>query len=201
MRSRWIWAFVVMGILVVAGAAFTVTRLGGPTGDMQQLQVTPPTDEEKERQEIEIAASEGELKEAVRHADGWVVRFEQEVSEIAEDALMQHAHTFFRDLDRTGVDIRLAGFVAITNTLRDVWGNSLSDVPVVRIEVERDTFERINWQGFQPEDFPRVADYFWIHEIVERKEEEEAAQDEQQGQEQEGGGGGGGNGGGGGGGM
>lgn len=102
-------------------------------------------------------------------------------------ALAEQAHKFFRDLDRANVDIARTSFEAKSNSLKDVWGNTLEDVPVMRVELSRETFQQINWKGFRPDDFPRVADDLWIHEIVGRMEQQ---QKEEQQQQQQGGGGG-----------
>src|SRR5690606_31026776 len=146
--------------LVLAGATYSIVRMAG-SGGRRPFEMKPATEEEKQFRQIVIAASEGKLREAVRKEDGWVIGYELEVDTLELESLLQGAHRFFRDLNRFNIGVRTVEFVAITNTLRDVWGNALEDVPVLRVELEKETFEKIQWQGFDAKNFPRVADLFW----------------------------------------
>lgn len=149
-----------------------------------QVELEPPSELERELQEIRIVSFAGTLVEATPTPDGWIVRFEEDASNLTMDGLLEQAHTFFRDLARTGVDVAGTSYEARTGALKDVWGKELENVPVFRIELAKDVFERVNWQGFDPENFSRIANDYWLHEIVLAKEQRK------QGQQQAGGDGG-----------
>lgn len=188
MQKNVVWVTAAVAALVIAGAAFFVGRLAAMPKESPPVASQEPTQEEKERQRIVVAASEGKLVEATPTESGWIVRFEQEAAGLSQDGLLKQAHAFFHDLNRTGVQVARTSFEARSNALRDVWGNPLSDVPVLRIQLSKDTFSRINWQGFEPQHFSRVADDFWLHDVIRQKKTEQAqgGQGGEQGGEQSG---------------
>lgn len=184
MRS-WIWALVVGAVVVIAGAAFATGMIFGGGGDKPpRVDIVKPTPEEQELQKIRIAASAGELVEATHGVDGWIVRVKQDVRQLDPRQLQEATVRFFRELDRSGVPIAETSFELRTNVLKDVWGETLPDVSVFRVGLQRETFDRINWRGMIPENLERVSDEYWMHDIVKQMG--------QQGQSQGGSGGGGG---------
>ena len=70
------------------------------------------------------------------------------------------------------------GLLLRTDELKDVYGNTLEDLPILEIGLSRQTLERIDWNGFEPTDFERVADRFWVHDEIRRLAAEKAAQDQ-----------------------
>src|SRR5690606_9007711 len=102
---------------------------------------------------------------------------------------------FFRELARSGVPIRESSIELKTSDLKDVWGNTLKDVPILRVGLKRETFERINWQGFDANNLERVADEYWIHDEVKKSQQKQQGQDGSQDQADQAGSGQGGQGG------
>ncbi len=181
MRKAWLWVALGAVVFVIAGAAFSVGRMAAMPQQSPKVEVKPPTKEERELQKLKIAASEGKLVEATPTPQGWVVRFEQEAEELSKKSLAEQAQKFFSDLARSEVEVARTSFEAKSSSLKDVWGNTLKDVPVARVELSQETFKRINWKGFSPDNFSRVADELWVHEIIERIEEQKKQQSQQQG--------------------
>lgn len=176
MRS-WIWGLVILAVLVIGGAAFaTGMLLGRGESRPPKIELVPPTPEEKELQQIKIVASGGELVEATRGDDGWTVRVTHDVRLLELERLHDSTVRFFRELDRSNVPIKAASFELRTSELKDVWGNTLKDVPILRVGLSRETFERINWRGFDPKNFERVADEYWIHDEVTKSDESKGMQ-------------------------
>jgi len=195
MRS-WIWALAILAVVVVGGGAFAMGMLLG-RGESRppQVQLVPMTPEEKELQKIKIVASGGELVEASRDAEGWTVRVTYHVKPLDPQRLHESTLRFFRELARSGVPIKESSFELRTSDLKDVWGNTLKDVPILKVSLKRETFERINWQGFEPKNFERVADDYWIHDEVKRSEQKPQGQDGSENQSDQAGSGQGGQGG------
>ncbi len=108
------------------------------------------TPEERELRELKVAASAVKLVEARREPGGWVVRVQQKTSSLSPKTLQEAAQRFFRELARTGLPVLETSFEARTDSLRDVWGHRLEDVPVFRVALSGETFARINWNGFDP---------------------------------------------------
>lgn len=180
MRTGWWWVVLVVAVFVIAGAAFTVGQLAAMPKDPPKLRLDPPTEQEKELQEIRIVTFDGTLVEATPSPQGWTVRFEQDAKKLELESLEKQAHTFFRDLERTGIKVARTSYEAISSSLKDVWGNELKDIPVFRVELSDEAFQRINWEGFDPKNLQRLADDWWIHDEIRLKEQEKQAKENQQ---------------------
>jgi len=196
MMRSWIWALAVLAVVVVGGGAFAVGMLLG-RGESRppQVHLVPMTPEEKELQKIKIVASGGELVEASRDPEGWTVRVTYDVKPLGPERLHDSTLRFFRELARSGVPIRESSIELKTSDLKDVWGNTLKDVPILRVGLKRETFERINWQGFDANNLERVADEYWIHDEVKKSQQKQQGQDGSQDQADQAGSGQGGQGG------
>lgn len=168
--SNWLWTVIVAAVLVLGGGSFAVGWLMGQDGEERSESPTVHFHElnpiERERQEIAIAAGEGEIVEATLTPDGWIVRVEEEAIQIQPDELLVAARRFFQNLERAEISIIQSSYEARTNQLKDVWGNRLERVPLVRIALSGETHSKVNWRGFDPKNFPRIADDFWVHDIV-----------------------------------
>lgn len=157
----------VVAVAVIGGAAFATGMMLGRGGEKSpQIEIVQPTPEEKDLQKIRIAASVGDLVEARRGVDGWIVRVKQNVQPLDPRQLQEATVRFFRELDRSGVPIAEASFEIRTSVLKNVWGDTLPDVPIFRVGLKRETFERINWRGINPENLERVSDEYWMHDLV-----------------------------------
>lgn len=181
MREKALWVVLGAVILVVGATAFAVGRMMAGPQSTPQIDVSPPSPEERERQKLRIAASEGKLVEATPGPEGWIVRYEEEAKELGLQPLLENAARFYRDLDRARVPIAETSYTARSNALKDVWGNPLRDVALLHMELSGATFRRINWRGFDPKNFERVAEAFWVHEEILRMEREKKEKEQQGG--------------------
>lgn len=141
----------------------------GGGGGTPKIEVPELTEDERELQMVRIAASSSKLVEARRQAGGWVVRVVQESGSLDAQSAQQAAVRFFRELARTGVPVAAASVEVRTNDLKDVWGNPLKEVPVFRVELGGETFQRVNWRGFEPKNLERVADAYWEHDLLKQQ--------------------------------
>ncbi len=159
-----------MLVLVVGGSFYALGRMSADEGGGDpKVEVPHLSQEEQELLKIKIAAAELEIEEVRKTADGWVVRVAKDTAELDLAKMSQEAATFFHDLARADVEIAATSYVVRTSDLKDVWGNRLTDVSLLRIGLDRPTFARINWGGFDPKNFPRVTDDFWMHDLVAEK--------------------------------
>lgn len=186
---------VIGAVVVIGGAAVATGMIFGRGEDRRaRVDVVMPTLEEQELQKIRIAASAGELVEATRGVEGWIVRVKQDAQILDPKQLEEMTVKFFRELDRADVPIMETSFELRTSMLKDVWGNTLSDIPVFRVGLRRDTFQRVNWRGIIPQNLERVSDEYWVHDLVKQMGQQSQGQSgggAQQGQDQSGGGQGG----------
>lgn len=170
--KRWSWVLAVLAAVAIGGGTLLAGALGG--GDEPaKVRLPSLTPEERELRELKVAASAVKLVEARREPGGWVVRVQQKTSSLSPKTLQEAAQRFFRELARTGLPVLETSFEARADSLRDVWGHRLEDVPVFRVALSGETFARINWNGFDPGNFPRVADRYFEHVLVQQAGEEE----------------------------
>lgn len=209
MNRGWLWAL--LGLCVGVAVGFFAFQ-GGPGRANPQnpspatpVRVPEPTPEERERRELGVAVrgADGDLVQAVRAGTGWTLGVELPRRPVQLDQLERDAMRLFREIKRTGVSVDRVALLVRTDQLKDVYGNPLKDVAIARVGLSGATFQRINWDGFDPRNFPRVAEEFWLHpelqqELVRRDQAEEAGQSQAGGQGEDEQGGGTGSGGGGG---
>lgn len=181
MREKALWVVLGAVILVVGATAFAVGRMVAGPRSTPPIHVSPPSPEERERQQLRVAASEGELVEATPGPEGWIVRYEEEAEHLSLPSILEQAARFYRDLDRTQVQIAETSYTARSSALKDVWGNTLENVALLHLELSGPTFRRINWRGFDPKNFERVAEAFWVHEEILRMEREKKEEGQQEG--------------------
>ncbi|MFO7311491.1 MAG: hypothetical protein C0P61_005455 [Bacillota bacterium] len=204
----WVWALIG---LVIGGAlgSFVFQGGSGRAAPEQQplareIRMPVETPEERELRGLKIAAhgAEGQLTDAVQTPDGWALGIEMPKRPVQVERLERDALRMFREIKRTGARVANVVLVARTDQLKDVYGHPLKDVVLARIGLTGETFARINWDGFDPKNFPRVADELWLHDELlkqmQQRLEQEASQGQagQQGGQDQGGSGGGGAGGG-----
>lgn len=177
-RYGWVWLCVAG--LALAGAAFSMGRMAASGGEAKEapfrLRIEEPTEEERALQEIKVAASGYDLAESAMSQDGWVVRVEHETEAIEPKRMFSEAKKFFANLDRSRVPVAEASFLAKSNALRDIWGNRLSEVPLLRLGFDGATFARVNWQGVSPDNLTEIASDVWMHDLLLAKLREEASQ-------------------------
>lgn len=186
--NRYGWVWLCVAGLVVAAVAFTLGRMMASAGEERapvQVRVEEPTREERELQAIRVAASEYALRESALRENGWVVRVEHEAQAVDPRPLLEEAKKFFANLERSRVQVAEASFLVTSNSLRDVWGNRLIDVPLLRLGFDAATFAKVNWQGIKPDNLIKVANDVWMHDLVASKLQEQLSesQDSQQGQQ------------------
>lgn len=198
MARKWIWLSIV---LVIAGGIGFFLFKGGPgqarsdTNPIEAAEKAGETELQQQREALKLAVigADGQLHEARHVSDGWIIGIELKATTLHRTNMMKDALTLFEELDRTNVPIEQVTVDFRSNELKDVYGHQLHDVAVMKIRLERPTFRRINWHGFETDNFERVADEFWVHEEVLKREQ--SGQQGGQGGVGGGGAGGGGNGG------
>jgi len=137
-----------------------------------KVSVSKPTPEEFAKQQITIAATNGlamppaavQVVKSSKDEAGWIVNIE---AKIASAELLSAFSTLiktFAEVKRTDVSIAGIDLMLSTDALRDIFGRTLKDTPIVRIKLAGDTFQLINWVGFDPRNFSTVATDFWMHE-------------------------------------
>lgn len=214
MNRAWGWAFVglvtglALGFAVFQGGLGRASSGPGPQAQERsaiEVRRPPESPEEKERRTLHIAVrgSDGELVEAERAPTGWrlgveLIRRPVRLGQVERDIMR-----VFQEIRRTGAPMERVTLVVRTDQLKDVYGHPLENVVLARVELSGATFRRVNWDGFDPKNFPRVADDLWLHdELLQQLEERrqaEAGQGQaggQQSQQSDGGAGGEGGGGG-----
>lgn len=169
----WVWALVIGAAVVIGGAALVTGVLTGRGEERRpRVDMSSPTEEERELQKIKVAASVGELVEATRVLDGWVVRVMHRSQILERRKLEETTVRFFRELERAGVAIAESSFEVRTDELKDVWGNRLPNTPIFRVAFGRESFQRVNWKGIAPENLERVSDDYWVHDVILQKEQQ-----------------------------
>lgn len=206
MSRTWIWVSIVL--LVGGGIGFFLLRSG--TGQAQRetnpieagdkvTEGDDPLQRQLEQLRLAVIGSDAKLVDAGASTAGWMVGMEIDAQGLQLANFLDDAMGLFRELDRADVPIEQATLVFRSDKLKDVYGNQLQDVVVARLRLDGETFHRINWHGFKPPNFSRVADELWVHDQVEPLErggqDAGGGGDESSGGE-DGGGGGGGDGGG-----
>lgn len=201
MARRWI----IVGICVVAvavGGFFLWKGVRGQAKAQQKPPMTAPekTEGELQRQQLQAAVlgAGGQLKTIEHSPKGWTLGIEvpgtnANLSDTLNDTLL-----LMSELNRVDAPIEYTTVVHRTDKFKDVWGHELSDVVTARIGLSGDTFSKIDWTGFDQTNFPRIADEFWLHDLL--VTQPLAPPEEQRSGSMGGGGGSGGDGGGGGGG-
>lgn len=166
--SRWVWGLGI-GCVVVIGAVVAYLMIsGGEKGRAApgEVRIVERTPEEEELARIRIAAADGNLREATYTGRGWIVRADRKTDGVQPAVIFDRAFRFFEDLNRVAVEVEETSVLVVTDSLKDVWGNKLENLPIARFVLSRETFERINWEGFDPRNLLRVADEVWLHDAV-----------------------------------
>ncbi len=183
MNRGWVWA--IIGV-VIGGAIGAFAFRQDPVRARRAEQppaVTAPqaaeTPEERELRHLSIAirGAGGEIASAVLAESGWELGVELPRRTVRLEAVERDALRLFREIKRTGAPV--AGIVLVTRTdeLKDVYGHPLKNVAIARIRLSGATFERINWDGFEPKNFARVADELWLHDELQAQAAERMAQE------------------------
>ena len=184
----WVWAL--LG-LVIGGALGSLVFQGGSgraapeqQPPAREMRVPVETPEERELRGLKIAAhgAAGQLADAVHTPDGWALGIEMSKRPAKLEELERDVLRMFREIKRTGAQVANVVLVARTDQLKDVYGHPLKDVVVARIRLTGDTFARINWDGFDPKNFTRVADELWLHDELLKQLQQRLAQEPSPGQ-------------------
>lgn len=175
--TRW-WGWVVVGALIAgsAGLGITAATLIRAQVDRRPLEVKRLTPEERERQEIiysvrttgPVPAAKVKL-DLQRTADGWEVEIEAETADAKLATVLSNARGLFRALAGTGVKVAAAGAVFRTSALHDLYGRPMKDLVIARIGFGAQTWRKMDWTGFDPRNFPQVADEYWVHELLQEQ--------------------------------
>lgn len=167
------WAFILAAVLIVgAGGYYLISQQNQSKAAPDSLKkIEQLTPEEEQRLEIDRSVSGlgGELKQAERAEQGWFVLAEFADAEVNLEVTLETAQNVFSEFARLGITFDEAVTEFRTNSLRDVYGHPLKDVVIARIGLNGSTLERVNWQGFEFLNFPRITDDFWLHDELQKQ--------------------------------
>lgn len=174
--SRWL---VVLGICIAAAAGGIWYLQAQGQSDPKVNPLPAPAPEERQAAAIRVQVEGHDLTVQELHAaeGGWTLFAAGKAVGTELESLHKQVADVFKALDRVP-DVRFAdiGILLRTDELKDVYGHTLEDLPILEIGLSRTTFERIDWDGFDPQNFPRVADRYWVHAAIERMARENEAQ-------------------------
>lgn len=179
MNRRWL---VVLGVGLVVAAGWLWYLQAQGKADPKLDPLPAPTPEERQADAIRVQVEGHDLTvEQLRATEaGWALFATGKAASTELEGLHKQVGDVFKGLDRLpGARFADIGILLRTDELKDVYGNTLKDLPVLEIGLSRATFETINWDGFDPQNFPRVADRYWVHEEIQRlaleKQEQQSA--------------------------
>lgn len=181
------------GLVVVC----LVVLVGGIVGwflvqqNRNQKEVAPlpePTPLEAEGNALRIAVEgHGAKVTDLQHTDtGWIIRLETETRSSDLEQILADVADIHRSIGQTKAKVADVQTLVRTSELKDVYGRTLEKLPIVRIELPGDTFAAVDWKGFEPLNFNRIAALYWVHDEIEKIWAEKEAQ--KQKAEEEGGG-------------
>lgn len=176
MGSRWIGVTAVV-VIALVGGLWLMQR-----GDKGEQKVAPLPEQTKLQQEeshirVEVVGRDLEVKSLQHTPDGWALFVSGNGDGTDLDELLKQSAQLFQSLSRLDADFSDIGLLLRTDDLKDVYGNTLKELPIVEIGLSRQTFEKIDWNGFEPADFERVADRYWVHDEIKRLTAEKKAQE------------------------
>lgn len=173
MARKWIWLTLVLVVGGIAGFFVFKGGSGQAKSDANPIEAVEKADEaegelqeQREALKLAIIGADGQLREARHTASGWIVGVEMKAKTLHLSNMLQDALTLLEEVDRTTVPIERVTIDFRSNELKDVYGHQLQDVAVAKIRLDGQTFKRINWHGFETDNFARLAEVFWIHEGV-----------------------------------
>src|SRR5690554_3287485 len=148
----------ILGVVIVLTLGLLVGCGKKETIDWEDLSISEATDKvgEKERFEVEeVDEFEGKA----------IITLKKKISssKTAKTTMMMNTKDLLEKIyTKTSNGINLEWQVELT----DKMGNT-SYEPVIRLDFEQKTLEDINWEGFNYDNFPDVADYYWQSPVVE----------------------------------
>lgn len=148
----------ILGMVVILSLSVLVGCGKKEVIDWDDLSVKDATEKvgEKERFEVE---------EVDEHEGKYIITLKKKPSssKTAKTTMMMNTKDLLEKIySKTEKGINLEWQVELT----DKMGNT-SYEPVIRLDFEQNTLEDINWEGFNYDNFPDIADYYWQHSIVE----------------------------------
>lgn len=174
MQRMWLW----MALCLFVGGAvgYGVVTLTGDSPKPQQEQAadersaggTELSKVEREQRDLRLAVlgHDAEILELAPGDEGWTVHFEMEANEPEIQEILDSVHSVFKELARTDAQILEAVASMRTSLYQDVYGHKIEDLPILRVQIGQEAFEAIEWAAFEPVHFERVADEFWLHELL-----------------------------------
>lgn len=192
---RWPILVGIVAALAVAGIVWFFVARNDPDSKVAPLPERTKEQEEADRIRVEVQGRDMDVETLNRSDSGWALFVTGESEGIELDLVLKQISELFIGLDRLDLSFTDVGILLRTSDLKDAYGNTLEELPIVEIGLSKETLEKIDWDGFAPQNFERVADRYWVHEEIQRMADEKKAQEESQGQGGSGSGGGSGGGG------
>lgn len=167
MNRRWI---IIIGILAVIfiGVVWFIQGKGKSNSKLAPL--PEPSPAEAARQQLSIGLEGMNATQVVLEQTeaGWLIQAETKAEKAEKDKVLKQAADIFSSVARTQVQISSIDLLVRTNELKDAYGNTLKELPILEITLSGATFAKVDWDGFDPMNFSRIADYYWIHPEVEK---------------------------------
>lgn len=176
MGSRWTVAIAVVAVVALVGTIWFLQK-----GDQEQKIAALPeqTQLEKEasRIQVEVAGRNLEVENLQYGSNGWALFVTGKAAGTDLEEILRQSAQLFQGLDRLDLDYSDIGLVLRTDDLKDVFGNTLKDLPILELGLSGETYNKIDWNAFEPTNFERVADRYWVHDEILRLAAEKAAKE------------------------
>lgn len=201
MKRPWLTILGFLALVVLAGVWVVMQQQGNSKGKLAPLPEKTPLQIEQDKVRIEVEGLGAKIDTLTRADQGWIMHARMDAKDTDLEKIQAQAADLFKGISRAKAEMAEVGLLIRTSALKDVYGHTLKDLPVVEIVISGSTFSKIDWSGFDPKNLERVASRYWVHEEIIKLSEEKKAKEGQSGGGGASGGGGGGTDGGGGGGT
>lgn len=186
-KQGWVIALVAVA-LVATGVVWFVQTGSQSEMKLAPLPEKPPLEIEADKLRIAVEGHEATIESLERVNDSWKLYVAADASSPELTEILKDVADLFKALEDTKVPLAEVAHMTRTSKLKDAYGNTLKDLPIVEILMYESTFSKVNWDGFDPEKFAEIADRYWVHDEVQRLHDEKK-QTEQGGGNSGGGGG------------
>lgn len=171
MTRGWLIALVVL-VVAVGGGAWFAQHKGKSTGKLAPLPEKTPLEVEADKIRVAIEGRDREVASLQKTDAGWLVHIGAKAENPELEKIQKDAADVFEAVKGTKAPLAELALNVRTNALKDVYGNTLKDLPIAEIVLLGSTIEKVDWKGFDPKNFERIADRYWIHEEILRLHEE-----------------------------
>lgn len=148
----------------------------GKTRAISSPQMQEPTKEEEERNRIRLSLfttgpiPAEKLQLQLEHVGtGWKIGIDAESEDGKIATILEDARVLLRTLAGTGASVKMVSLHMYTSGLNDIYGKAMEHLLVARIGLSEATWRKADWSGFDPRNFAKVADDFWLHPLLQQQ--------------------------------